>query len=589
MLARRLILTANEYAWPKHNKEPVLFLGEWCRRYSRKAVWQQLDAEVAPYHWDDRQKLFNDYQYLQDLYEKLLFDLSNKLNHIHSVNYSLRYWRILIGPWLGFFIQILFDRWFMLKQTIEKEKITKCVILDREPLSVVPNDMKHFSNLNIDDDWNEAIYAELLSLCWSDRINIQKIKKTSANKIYVNNKDQKPKSTFTGHIKKLSLILLNKLFLKNDGYFFISSYFSLKTEFILQINIRQFPKIWHRPSTPIIKPNIKKRQWRLDCKFENTSFENVVRQFIPLHIPTAYLEGFNELEKVPNQCGWPNKPKVIFTSNDYNSCDVFKKWAAEKTESGSSLVIGQHGGHFGMTPFAFMEKHQIDIADKWLSWGWSDKHRPKIIPIGNFKNQGRKVKYDPNGIGLMVENCSPRYTDNVITIPLSSQWLEYLDDQKKFLRFLPEQIRKQVLVRLFSHDYGWDQKDRWKNEMPEQQIDSGNQDIKKLIKKCRFYISTYNATTYLESLYWNVPTIIFWNQKHWEINEDVKPYFELLKSVGIFHNTPESAAKKLIDVWGNVDLWWKTKEVQNVRQKFCNQFSMNNQNLIANLKKILVD
>lgn len=589
MLARRLILTANEYTWPKDNKEPVLFLGEWCRRYSRKAVWQKLDAEVATYHWNDRQKFFNDYQYIQDLYEKLLFDLSNKLNSIHSVNYSLRYWRIFVGPWLGLFIQILFDRWFMLKQTIEKENITNCIIFDRDPISIVSNDIKHFSNLHIDDDWNEAIYAQLLCLCWNDKVKIQKIKKPFINNENINNNVKKSKITFIENIKKLALTLLNKSFQRDDDYFLISSYLSLKTDFKLQINLRQFPKIWQRPLTPITEPDIQKRQWSLGCKFENNSFENIVRQFIPLHIPTVYLEGFKELEKVPNQCGWPNNPKVIFTSNEYNSCDVFKKWAAEKIESGSKLIIGQHGGHFGMTPFSFLEKHQIDIADKWLSWGWSDKLEPKIVPIGNFKYHGKKIKYDPNGFGLIVENCSPRYSENMITMPISSQWLEYLDDQKKFLQFLPKQIHEQILLRLFPYDYGWDQKDRWKSEIPDSQIDPGTQYIKKSIKNCRLYISTYNATTYLESLYWNVPSIIFWSPKYWELKENVKPYFGLLKSVGIFHDTPESAAKKLIQVWDNVDLWWKTKELQNARQKFCNQFSMNNQKLIVNLKKILTD
>lgn len=580
MLARRLILTADEFTWPKDIKEPVIFLGEWCKRFSRKSVWQNLDAKVSPYHWNDRQKLSNDYRYLQDLYEKLLLNLSHKLNNIHSVNYSLRYWRILIGPWLGTFIFILFDRWSMLNRTIEENKITKCVILDRAPMSVVSNDMKHFSNLNIDDDWNEAIYAQLLSLYWSDKINIQKIEKTSSNNI-----DQMSKINFKGHTKKLFLILFNKLFSKNDGYFLISSYLSLKTEFILQINLRQFPKIWKRPPTPISKPDIQKRQWSLEFKFENNSFENAVSKFIPLHIPTVYIEGFKELEKVPNQYGWPNKPKVIFTSNEYNSCDVFKKWAAEKIEMGSSLVVGQHGGHFGMSPFSFLEKHQIDIANKWLSWGWSDKLIPKITTIGNFKNHSRKVKHNPNGIGLMVEMCSSRYMDNMSAMPLSSQWLEYFNDQKKFLKFLPKQVRRQILLRLYPLDYGWDQKDRWKDEIPELQIESGKQDIKKSIKTCRLFISTYNATIYLESLYWNVPSIIFWNPKYWELKDNVKPYFELLKSVGIFHDTPESAAKKLISIWNNVDSWWNTKKVQNARQKFCNQFSMDNPKLLNDLKK----
>ena len=174
MVARILILTADELTWPKDNKKPVLFLGEWCRRYNRKSYWSRLNAEVLPYHWNDRKKLYKDYKRLQNLYEKLLIELSEKLNQIHSVNFSLRYWKILIGPWLGLFIEMLFDRWFMLKQTIEKKEISECTIIERNPMSVVPNDMKHFSNLHIEDDWNEAIYGQLLNKYWNDLVTVKK-------------------------------------------------------------------------------------------------------------------------------------------------------------------------------------------------------------------------------------------------------------------------------------------------------------------------------------------------------------------------------------------------------------------------------
>ena len=125
-------------------------------------------------------------------------------------------------------------------------------------------------------------------------------------------------------------------------------------------------------------------------------------------------------------------------------------------------------------------------------------------------------------------------------------------------------------VRLYKHDYGWNQRDRWKDKIPDVHIDSGNQTILELIKKCRLCISTYNATSYLESLSWNVPTIIFWNSKHWELKEEAKSYFKLLKSVGIFHETAESAAQQINNVWDDVTLWWESKEVQNARQKFVN-------------------
>ena len=107
MVKRFLITTALEETW--RDEEPVLFLGEWCRRYSRKDRWSKMDAKVLPYHWDDRAKLYADYLYLREFYERLLVDLSAQLNQIHIVDHSLRYWRILIGPWLGYFIPMLFN------------------------------------------------------------------------------------------------------------------------------------------------------------------------------------------------------------------------------------------------------------------------------------------------------------------------------------------------------------------------------------------------------------------------------------------------------------------------------------------------
>ena len=101
-----IVTTADERTWP--DNKPILFLGEWCKRFSRKKNWNKLDSETLKYHWDDRDKLREDYSYLQEQHEVLLRDLSKQLNKIHKKNYSIRYWRILIGPWLGYFTQVLF-------------------------------------------------------------------------------------------------------------------------------------------------------------------------------------------------------------------------------------------------------------------------------------------------------------------------------------------------------------------------------------------------------------------------------------------------------------------------------------------------
>lgn len=109
MVKRVLVSTALEETWPKDGA-PIIFLAEWCKLYERNHIWQDLDYEVVPYHWDDRKKISNDYIYLENIYEHLLKILSDQLNKIHNVKFPRCYWRILIGPWLTYFIPIVFDR-----------------------------------------------------------------------------------------------------------------------------------------------------------------------------------------------------------------------------------------------------------------------------------------------------------------------------------------------------------------------------------------------------------------------------------------------------------------------------------------------
>ncbi len=562
-----LITTALQETFPKDTNEKVLFLGEWCKVYNKKSAWKKFDSKTAPYHWNDRKKLYTDYQNIQIIYEDVLFELSNKLNQIHQVNYSLRYWRILIGPWLGCFTQILFDRWFMLNTVFDDNQKYHCRVIKREPLSFVPNDMDNFEQWFVTDDWNEALYGQLIELYWLNKVNstridkIKQIPQSFAKKISIKKK-----------FKEKVLTFLNKLPIKDNNYFFISSYLPLKIELKLQIRLGQIPNLWNARSSPIVEPCAKQRKWKLNNE-KCGPFEGVLRKMIPMHIPTAYLEGYLILNKTIENIPWPKNPKSIFTSNAYLGDDLFKAWAAKKTESNTPLIIGQHGGHFGMSLFSFYEDHQIKIADKWLSWGWHDENRKNIVPVGNFKDFEKQVDYNSKGVALMVEMTVPRYSYHLYAVPIASQCLDYFNDQKAFLSSLPIELRQQVLLRLSRSDYDWNQADRWKDSMPEVNIDLGRKDIKKLIKKSRLYISTYNATTYLESLTWNIPTIMFWNPEHWELNEQAKPYFELLEKVGIFHTTPQSAAQKMIEIWHDVDDWWNSNEIQSARKVFIDQYA----------------
>lgn len=593
MVARVLVTTAQEKTWPTDKKKPVLFLGQWCKLYDRTEIWKDFESKTVDYHWDDRQKLYNDYRLLLDIHEKLIFQLSEILNNLHDTKHSIRYWRIIIGPWLGLFVPIVFDRWSMLNKTLKEELIDHCKIIKQDPYDSISNDLEDFCKKMVKADWNEMIYGQLLQLCWKKKISLELIDNYKSDKKKLINVTEKNsiherhlsslKKIFREKIKKL-IPIFNRLFTKEDGYFFISTYLPLLIDFKLQVRLGQFPKFWKVPNTPRASMDKNFRKWKLEAHTNISSFESVIASLLPQHLPKLYLEGYDNLKSVSSNLPWPSKPKAIFTGTLWHVSEVFKNWAAEKAEDGVPLVIGQHGGHFGTSPFSFLEEHQIKIADKWISWGWKDFTNSNVTPIGNLKGFGTSQGYDPKGSALMVELTIPQYSNYLFATPVAGQFLEYFEEQKIFLNSLSKILRQNVIIRSNRIDFDWGLASRFKDEVPEVTVDLGIQDIRKLIKKSRLYISTYNATTFLESLAWNVPTIIFWNEKHFELSDDAQPYFQLLKSVGIFHNSPQAAAKHMTYIWDNVDDWWLSDSVQNARMVFCNQFSRNPKNYLMELE-----
>jgi putative transferase (TIGR04331 family) len=172
----------------------------------------------------------------------------------------------------------------------------------------------------------------------------------------------------------------------------------------------------------------------------------------------------------------------------------------------------------------------------------------------------------------MVSNGLPRFSYSMYSGCVAGQWLDYFEDQCVFVGHLPQRIRDVLTVRLHREDYDWAQFCRWRERFPDLQLDTGNSRIDDLIRQTRLYIATYNATTFLESLSMDVPTIIYWNPNHWELRDPAIADFEELAGVGIFHSTPQSAARHAAAVWDDVDAWWSDSAVVDARRRFMQRY-----------------
>jgi putative transferase (TIGR04331 family) len=573
-----LVTTALEETWKEDM--PVIFLGEWCKLHARKDKWESLESTVCPYHWDDRDKLFKDYQFTSEIYERVLADLAMDLNKMHQQNMSIRAWRILLGPWLGYFMQMLFDRWCMIQYASTLKGEFQTVVLTGNESDMVPNDMNHFYELYLNDEWNHFIYGCILKKFGTvEIINVQKNASALKNNFL---KKNSPIDFFKKSIKSIYNQVAFFLTKKRSPFFF-NTYLLSRDRIKLALKYGQLPILETLENPEKIDVDSKQRDWFLQGD-SYSAFESFARHLIPKQIPVAYLEGFSMLVKKADEVNWPSQPKLIFTSISFNSDDIFKMYAARNVDRSTSLVIGQHGGHYGIGKWFFNEEHEIAISDKFVSWGWKNPQQPKVTPVGQLKSK-KPLRIDhgkQNGI-LLVTATLPRYSYFMYSIVVSSQWIHYFNDQCAFVENLSGTIRNNLTVRLYKNDFGWDQLQRWKNCFPDVKYDEGQINIEDHIKKSRIFVSTYNATTYLESFTINIPTIIYWNPVYAEIRDTAIPFFEDLKRVGIFHETPESAANFINLIWDGVDSWWNSIEVKEVVNRFKQNFCFLSDNLVATL------
>lgn len=578
-----LVTTAIEDTWGKDDK--LLFLGEWCKLYERKMVWSNRLSETLPYHWDDRNKLRDDFERLQTLNEDLLVELTSVLNHLHRVKHGVRYWRIVIGYWLNIFTAVLFDRWEMIQLAMASNKITNTILLNIPKEKLVANDSVEFQQFIESDFWNHSIYLKIIE----QFSNVSLVYRDCESSYCATISNDGTKSTPSAkELIKKGLNWLSCLTSHEVDPFIVTSNLPYRSEIKLYLSLGIIPKFWASVKTEISSYYGTMREWQLPLKTEHFGFDRFVRSLLPELLPRVFLEGYKRIKEKTSKLGWPKKPKFIFTANSHYSDDVFKIWAAVKTKNGTPLITVDHGG-FGSNAFNGSIKYQFDISDVSLSWGWEHNNYPQVKPFGIVKTVGkRRNKWDPNGVGLMVLLAMPRYSFDIRAMAISGQMLGYFEDQYRFYGTLPQFIRDSFQIRLCSSDYDWYQKQRWLDRFPDVQLDTGLVPLSALIEKSRLYISTYNATTYLESLSLNMPTIMFWNPNHWEIRDDAFPYFNRLKENGIFHETPESAAAKVAEVWDDVSAWWNQKDIQDARQYFCHRFARSVEEPIKALKEVLL-
>ena len=553
-----LSMTAIEEFW--NLSEETVFLGSWCFINGENPPNAKDSARArlleSPYSETDLDDI---YSYLDEQFENILPVVSCALNKMHGKDYSNNYWRILIGPWLQYYIHSMFDRFSYIEKALNDYPNLTTFLLSKESY-VTPTDTKEFVYLVESDGYNLQILSRVLRFFGKNFP--EKEMKISHNKDY--------KKSIKTSLKSKILHAIERFIVKKTDLFYnkriycIDSY--LPRIATIKLMLASYGKIAFISDNYYVNDNINLnisyREKLTKLNLGDSLFSNCISSLISLDMPKSFVENYSILKKSATNY-FPKKSAVIASSNAWYTKERFKFWAADQSENNTVLLGLQHGGaDCGARKNFIHTDLEISIVDYYFSWGWGRTGCNSTIvpmPANKLIKENSSTNSLNSGLDILwVMSTAPRY---LVYFPrITSYFEKYLDFQMDFVNSLSVENIDNLRIRTHYQDHGWGIRLRLNRVVKNIRFDDNKIPFYKSIKNCKLCVFDHLSTSATESLALNKPTILFWSSKANKIRSEYVEYFDLLRSVGILYDSPEAAAKAVDEIYNNVNLWWNDIE-----------------------------
>ena len=487
-----LVTTALEEFWDLNQN--LLILGRWCLKYNRSSVWDKLNTKLIKARIKTSNQAYNQSQKINDIYERILPIVAGKLNEIHGKNYSLRYWRISIGPWLHLYITAIYDRYWQIKDVITSYPKVSTLLLSKECF-VVPNDTEEFNLRFADDAYNLQIYSKIFNF-FEKKFPTKAYSQPSSCKLQA-----KPKSNWKKRLFK-NLLDIHRFFIKrviknpvvvSNSYF--PKFFEIK---LILKNFRSyFSALSLNEEIEIFQIDDNLRKQLVNVSLGSDEFSICLSSMLFADMPKCFVEGYDSIVEM-GEIAYPRSARIIFTANSWWYNEVFKYWAAHCAEKGTYLLGTPHGGN------AFLKNdksftHEKNIVDHYYYWHRSRVKTliPNNLPATKLMNYNRySVKKNTSGI-LWLTTTTPRYISFGFPILYPEYFQKYLQWHKKFLSKLSKKVLSSILLRSHPVDHGWNVVKRIKDFEYGVKMQSSSISFKESLSSCELFVCDHISTTYL--------------------------------------------------------------------------------------------
>jgi len=278
-------------------------------------------------------------------------------------------------------------------------------------------------------------------------------------------------------------------------------------------------------------------------------------------LPLEYLESFLDLSRFSASLGLC-RPAAVYSTNSIVSSSIYKFLVANWSSGGTQILNSQHGGSYGFDFKHRLEEYEISVSDRYYTWGWSSfSSSSKTISLG-LPRKKLKIR-SPRYQVLVVTTDFPVFPYRLQYSPITHSIFEMHSNAIELLRRL--QIFD-TCVKPYGKDYGWNFQGAIVSESL--CVDISSAPAIDLYPISGLVVHTYLSTSYLETLYYNIPTVVLCDLAHYKPRPSIQPLFELLVSVGIVHFSPQSAFSHINSIADDPMPWWSSADVQSVRYEY---------------------
>lgn len=565
---RLLVTTSSEESWG--TSEQIVFATEAVKLYERRHIWSTRDSRTVPFHWDDRDKLRRDYAYLESLNRSLVRSLAAALNEFHQVEQSVRYWKMLLEPWLASYLGTMFDRWECMRLAFEEYGHFDLVAAPQSN-GCPPYGYHGFLDQAFSDEWNRSVYESIVRSEYSSKCAFLPGTPSEA-------KPAAPAAPAVrspvGKLIWTAEGILGKWFDRYDVVF-LGSTFSLAALIRLNMALGQVPRLFlnefaAQAEMPPLPTAHAARAMLTQGIQPAGRFEQFLIQSIAADLPGCIVEHYRALQERARAL--PIRTKAIVTGGHHWWDEFAKVWFAEQVSHGVKLIIAEHGG--SLPPFKEWFDFEVDIADAKATWFLPHHPKHTQVPppkfIGRVKpGVSRLPKEHPQHCSIILLEC-PRWVHRAHLRPMASHWKASFEMVLDVYGKLDREIQQSFRVKPFPVDSGWNIHQRCADVLGSDKVTS-EKSTNRVIASSRVVVCAYPETAFSEAMVSGVPSMLVYPRDLYDFNPIASGLLDTLLAARIVFHDSQSAAAHLNAVWAEPDLWWNSDEVCQAREAFRQQ------------------